>query len=172
MLPEPFSPIAETLPPTSARFSIAVRSDVRPSVEMTAATHAGRVRSENEDHFLLDRQLGLAVVCDGMGGHAAGALASALAVRVFRDAVLSGRETLLDYVDCENAPVEVTKNDVAHLLQLAANEASRVVHDEARRDAQKRGMGTTLVAVLVLNYPAFIVNVGDIHAYLLRQGEI
>lgn len=172
MLPEPFTPSSDTLAPTSARISIAARSDLRPALDMTAATDKGRARTRNEDHFLLDPALGLAVVCDGMGGHAAGGVASALAVKSFREAILARKQLLRDYIDCENAPVEVTKHEVASLLQLAANEASRAVHQEASRDAAKRGMGTTLVAVLVLANHAFVVHVGDSRAYISRQGEL
>src|SRR5262245_54108526 len=125
MLPESFEPSYESLPPTSARVSIAPRSDLRPSVHMAAATSAGQCRSENEDNFLLDHSLGLAVVCDGMGGHAAGELASAMSVHAFREAVVSYKETLRDYIDCENASIGVTKSEIAHVLQLAANAASR-----------------------------------------------
>ena len=172
MLPESLARAQSTLPPTSARISLAPRSEIRPSVQMAALTDQGRTRAHNEDNYLLDRELGLAIVCDGMGGHAAGALASAIAVQAFRDAILAGKETLRDYIDCENAPVEVTKHGLANLLQLAANAASRAVFSEAQRDPEKRGMGTTLVAVLVVNNHAFIVNVGDSRAYILRQGEL
>jgi serine/threonine protein phosphatase PrpC/CRP-like cAMP-binding protein len=172
MLPESFAPSESSLPPTSARISLAPRSEIRPSVNMEALTDPGRSRARNEDNYLLDPGLGLAIVCDGMGGHAAGGLASAIAVRAFRDAIRAGKQTLRDYIDCENAPAEVTKHDLANLLQLAANAASRAVFCEAQSDPEKRGMGTTLVAVLVVNNHAFIVNVGDSRAYLLRQGEL
>jgi serine/threonine protein phosphatase PrpC len=152
--------------------SIAPRSLLSSLVYMAAATDKGRARLENEDNFLIDQALGLAVVCDGMGGHAAGGLASALGVRAFREAVLANKEQIRDYVDCENAPSEVTKSDIAQLLHMAANAASRAIHDEAIQDADKAGMGTTLVAVLVLNNHAFVVNVGDSRAYLLRQGNL
>jgi PPM family protein phosphatase len=172
MLPETFAPSPESLPPTSARVSIAPRSLMSSLIYMTAGTDKGRARVENEDHFLVDHALGLAVVCDGMGGHAAGSLASALGVRAFREAIVAGKEQIRDYVDCENAPHEITKSDIAQLLHLAANAASRAIHDEAIQSADKAGMGTTLVAVLVLNNHAFIVNVGDSRAYLLRQGDL
>jgi serine/threonine protein phosphatase PrpC/CRP-like cAMP-binding protein len=172
MLPQSFAPSPESLPPTSARVSIAPRSLMSSLVYMAAATDKGRARVENEDNFLVDHALGLAVVCDGMGGHAAGNLASALGVRAFREAVLAGKEQIRDYIDCENAPNEVTKSDIAHLLHMAANAASRAIHDEAVQSADKAGMGTTLVAVLILNNHAFVVNVGDSRAYLLRQGDL
>jgi PPM family protein phosphatase len=172
MLPESFAPSPESLPPTSARVSIAPRSQMSSLIYMAAATDKGRARSENEDSFIVDHGLGLAVVCDGMGGHAAGGLASSLAVRVFRDAMLAGKQQIRDYLDCENAPLHVSKSDIANLMQLAANAASRAVHEAAIQDAEKAGMGTTLVAALVLNNHAFIVNVGDSRAYLLRQGDL
>jgi serine/threonine protein phosphatase PrpC/CRP-like cAMP-binding protein len=172
MLPQSFAPSAESLPPTSARVSIAPRSLMSSLVYMAAATDKGRARVENEDNFLVDHALGLAVVCDGMGGHAAGSLASALGVRAFREAVLAGKEQIRDYIDCENAPSEVTKSDIAHLLHMAANAASRAIHDEAVQNADKAGMGTTLVGVLILNNHAFVINVGDSRAYLLRQGDL
>jgi serine/threonine protein phosphatase PrpC/CRP-like cAMP-binding protein len=172
MHPESFAPSPESLAPTSARLSIAPRSDLRPTLDMSAATDQGRARAHNEDNFSIDPARGLAVVCDGMGGHAAGGLASAIAVREFRAAILAGKQTLRDYVECENAPVEVTKHDVASLLQVAANAASRAVHQEASQDPEKRGMGTTLVGVLVLNNHAFVVHVGDSRAYISRQGEL
>lgn len=172
MLPESLAQSPETLAPTSARVCIAARSEVRPAVEMAAATDKGRVRARNEDHFLIDPELGLAVVCDGMGGAAAGAVASMLAVQAFRQAVVAHKQTLRDYIDCENAPAAVNKHHVLHLLQLAANAASRAVFQEACRDASKRGMGTTLVAMLVLNNHAFVVHVGDSRAYICRQREL
>ncbi|HKO91116.1 MAG TPA: protein phosphatase 2C domain-containing protein, partial [Polyangiaceae bacterium] len=172
MLPESLARTESTLPPTSARLSLAPRSEIRPTVTMAALSDPGRTRAHNEDSYLLDQELGLAIVCDGMGGHAAGAQASAIAVRAFRDAILAGKPTLRDYIDCENAPTEVTKHDLANLLQLAANAASRAVHREAQRDPAKRGMGTTLVAVLFLGTQAFIVHVGDSRIYLLRNGTL
>lgn len=172
MLPEPFAPSSDTLAPTSARVSIASRSELRPAIDMVAATDKGRTRAQNDDNFLIDRALGLTVVCDGMGGHASGGLASAIAVNAFRDAILARKQLLRDYIDCENAPAEVTRHEIASLLQLAANLASRAVHQAANGDASKRGMGTTLVAVLVLNNHAFVVNVGDSRAYISRQGEL
>jgi serine/threonine protein phosphatase PrpC/CRP-like cAMP-binding protein len=95
-----------------------------------------------------------------------------LAVQAFRQAVVAHKQTLHDYIDCENAPAAVHKSHILSLLQLAANAASRAVFQEACRDVSKRGMGTTLVAVLVLNNHAFIVNVGDSRAYISRQGQL
>ncbi len=172
MLPESLASSSQPLTPTSARVCIAARSEGPPALEMAAATDKGQTRARNEDHFLIDPALGLAVVCDGMGGAAAGAAASLLAVQAFRQAVVAHKQTLRDYIDCENAPAAVNKQHILHLLQLAANAASRAVYQEACRDPSKRGKGTTLVAVLVLNNHAFVLNVGDSRAYISRQGEL
>jgi PPM family protein phosphatase len=172
MLPASLAPSPESLPPTSARVSIAPRSLMSSLVYMAAASDKGRARNENEDSYLVDHSIGLAVVCDGMGGHAAGNVASALAAQVFREAIVSAKDKLRDYIDGENAPAQVTKSEISELLALAANAASRAVHDEAVQDSEKAGMGTTLAAVLILNNHAFIVNVGDSRAYLLREGDL
>jgi serine/threonine protein phosphatase PrpC len=172
MLPASLAPSPESLPPTSARVSIAPRSLMSSLVYMAAGSDKGRARNENEDSYLVDHSIGLAVVCDGMGGHAAGSVASTLATRAFRDALYAAKDKLRDYVDCEHAPSQVTKSEISDLLALAANAASRAVHAEAVQDSEKAGMGTTLAAVLILNNHAFIVNVGDSRAYLLREGDL
>jgi len=172
MLAQSFAPSLESLPPTSARVSIAPRSLIASLVYMAAGTDKGRARSDNQDSFIVDPGLGLAVVCDGMGGHAAGDSASQLAARTFAAAVFAGKEQLREYVECDDELQQVSKRDIAELLQLAANTASQAVYQESVDDPEKRGMGTTLVAVLVLNNHAFVVNVGDSRAYLLRDGDL
>jgi len=66
----------------------------------------------------------------------------------------------------------VTKREICDLLREGAAAASRAVYEDATRHTQRAGMGTTLVAVLVLDNHAFIVNVGDSRAYLLRNGAL
>jgi serine/threonine protein phosphatase PrpC len=67
-----------------------------PEVTFGALTDVGRQREHNEDNYLVDKKLGLFVVCDGMGGHAAGEVASALAVRTIHDEVRKEAELLKD----------------------------------------------------------------------------
>ena len=117
-------------------------------------THQGR-RSTNEDSWLVDLDLGLLVVADGMGGHNAGEVASALAVQVIRD-VFAGsgdipREALL-----------------THAVQ-SANE--RILTAAAEQPAHS-GMGTTVVAVVVVDDRAFYTSVGDSRVYLWRGGRL
>ena len=132
-------------------------------------TDVGRVRDGNEDSFLVDKKLNLYVVADGMGGHAAGEVASAMAVRSFRDSVARARDMLDDY---EKGTGSVSRKDVLRLLEGAVQEACSAIHAEAQRDETKRGMGTTLTALLVIGSRGFIAHVGDSRCYLLRQGSV
>jgi PPM family protein phosphatase len=141
------------------------------NIHVAARTDKGRKRADNQDSFLVDPRLGLAVVCDGMGGHVAGARASALAARVFRQAILAGRALIRGYLDHE-CPSPVTQREIIALLREAAAAASRAIYEDAAQHTERAGMGTTLVAVLVLDNHAFIVNVGDSRAYLLRSRAI
>jgi serine/threonine protein phosphatase PrpC/CRP-like cAMP-binding protein len=169
-------------PPRSA---VAARGHARPqrSTRMTAdratqpvgvlrywpLTDVGRVRDGNEDSFLVDDQLGLFVVADGMGGHAAGEVASSLAVHVLRDTLAGERAMLADY---ERGTGKVERAAVLRLLELGVQRACSSVYSAAQRDPGKRGMGTTLVALLILGNRGFIAHVGDSRIYLIRGGAV
>lgn len=122
-----------------------------------AATDPGRVRHENEDAYVAEPNV--FVVADGMGGHQAGEVASALAASTLRERLADG----------------ATSVDV---VVAAVVEANAAIFQTAHNNAAQRGMGTTLTAVAVL--PAAdgrpdqlaIVNVGDSRVYLRRQGEL
>ncbi|MCC6215030.1 MAG: cyclic nucleotide-binding domain-containing protein [Polyangiaceae bacterium] len=137
-----------------------------------ALTDVGRQRDHNEDNFLVDRKLGLYLVCDGMGGHAAGEVASALAVRTVHEEVKREADLIRDFAEARSGGAKVTRRDLLNMLEFAVNRASARVHAEANKDASKRGMGTTLVGVLLVGATAFVVWVGDSRIYLLRDGVI
>ncbi len=141
-------------------------------VSFSSLTDVGRKREENEDNFLVDESLGLYVVCDGMGGHAAGEVASALAVRTFHEEVRKEGELLSDYIEGKTGAARVSKREVTNMLEYAVNRASARVHAEAVKDPSKRGMGTTLVAVVICGQTAFVIYVGDSRLYLVRDGSI
>jgi serine/threonine protein phosphatase PrpC len=117
-------------------------------------THQGR-RSTNEDAWLVDLDLGLLVVADGMGGHNAGEVASALAVSVIREVF-------------ESSGTPPTEALLVRAVQLA-NE--RILTAAAKQPAHS-GMGTTVVAVLILDTHAFYTSVGDSRVYLWRSGHL
>src|SRR5262245_43248769 len=137
------------------------------NIRFYAATDIGRMRDHNEDNFLVDKKLSLFVVADGMGGHAAGEVASALAVRIIHEELKKEREVI-------EAAQTKTRADrqILNLLELAVQKACARIHEEAKADATKRGMGTTLSALLIAGSHGYIAHVGDSRIYLLRDGRI
>jgi serine/threonine protein phosphatase PrpC/CRP-like cAMP-binding protein len=131
-------------------------------------TDVGRVRDANEDSFLVDESLGLAIVADGMGGHAAGEVASSIAVQVCRDTIARERDLLARYERGD----AIGRQDVLRLMELAVQNACAAVYAEAQRDATKRGMGTTIVALMLIGPRGFIAHVGDSRIYLTRNQSV
>lgn len=142
------------------------------AIRFFAATDVGCVREHNEDNFLVDKKLSLFVVADGMGGHAAGEVASAVAVRTIHEEIKRERDLLSDFVSGARGASRVTTKDVLALMEHAVQRACSRIHEEAQNDAQKRGMGTTLSALLVLGTRGFIAHVGDSRIYLSRGGVV
>src|SRR5262245_2760216 len=120
----------------------------------SGVTHQGR-RSTNEDAWLVDLDLGLLVVADGMGGHNAGEVASALAVKVIREVFQS-----------DGSPPSQA------LLIRAVQVANQRILAEAAEQPAHSGMGTTVVAVLVIDEHAYYTSVGDSRIYLWRNGRL
>ena len=141
------------------------------TIRFYAATDVGKVRDHNEDNFLVDKKLSLFIVADGMGGHAAGEVASAIAVRTVHEEIKREKELLEDYATGATGASKVTPKDVVALLEHAVQRACSKIHEEARADAAKRGMGTTLSSLLVVGTQGFIAHVGDSRIYLSRGGH-
>jgi len=134
-----------------------------------ACSDVGRTREHNEDRFLCDPSLGLYAVADGMGGHAAGEVAASLAVEVLSTAVRRGWGRVEAFVQGAEAG---GAESVKALLAEAVREANAAVYDAARGDEGRRGMGTTLTAMLLVGDRAFLAHVGDSRVYLLRGGAV
>jgi serine/threonine protein phosphatase PrpC/CRP-like cAMP-binding protein len=143
---------------------------LQDSITFFAGTHVGRVRDHNEDNYLVDKKLALFIVADGMGGHAAGEVASALAVRTVHEEIKKERALLEDFQAGASGAARVTAKAVLNLLEYGVQRACARIHEEARKDARKRGMGTTLSLLLVLGSRGFIAHVGDSRVYLCRGG--
>jgi serine/threonine protein phosphatase PrpC/CRP-like cAMP-binding protein len=140
-------------------------------LQFFAATDVGRKRVHNEDNFLVERELGLFVVADGMGGHAAGEVASAMAVQIVRD-VLRGEPGLVRGDGGAGPRSEASIKQLLALLEQAVQGASAVIHGEAQRDPTKRGMGTTMSVLLLSGSHGFVAHVGDSRIYLVRGGKL
>jgi len=132
--------------------------------DVAALTDTGRARPHNEDSVgyhlpqdphLLDSKGGIYLVADGMGGHQAGEVASQQAIKLVIDQY---------YGDLSH--------DVGTSLVRAYKAANRLLYDEAQSDPAKAGMGTTLVAAVVVGRKVYVANVGDSRAYLIGQGRI
>lgn len=136
-------------------------------VEAFGLSDVGRVRDHNEDYFKLDPEIGLHVVCDGMGGHAAGEVASEMAATALHQFLWERRDQLKAFDGSEKAVQEVT-----NLLNQAVLAASKTVFDIAASDKGKHGMGTTCIALLTLGDKGFMANVGDSRLYLSRDAKL
>jgi serine/threonine protein phosphatase PrpC len=139
----------------------------RMEIQSFGQSDVGRVREHNEDSFCVDPALGLHVVCDGMGGHAAGEVASETAVRAIQR-YIAERKDKIEQFDGSEAALE----DLAQLLNAAVIHASKTVFEVASSDQGKHGMGTTCVALLTVGEKGLMANVGDSRLYLARDGQL
>jgi len=130
-------------------------------------TDVGLTRETNEDCVLASPSLGLYAVCDGMGGHAAGEVASSAAVALleehFRD-----HQSVLEQAD--RKPDGYFR--ILKLAEEAVQQVSATLHEMACCQPECRGMGTTLTMLLIVNNKAIMAHVGDSRLYLLRDGDV
>src|SRR4051812_49253584 len=168
-----------------ARFRSAARTDV------------GMKREHNEDSFLVNEDLGLYVVCDGMGGHAGGETASRLAVQTIEKELISARlrsdDPFSARADLPESPLagalrgagEGARSPgyrtrrahpgpagVAGALREAVEGACSAVYRTSRANPDLAGMGTTCISLLVNEDQAIVGHVGDSRAYLVRDGQV
>ncbi len=132
-----------------------------------ARTDIGRVREHNEDALLADTALGLYLVCDGCGGHAAGEVASATSCAEIQGSLAEHGEELVQWIDDAAG-----RERVARLAVAAIRAANQRVYEMAAQDIAKRGMACTAVLALTVGNHALIAHVGDSRAYLLREGQV
>ncbi len=138
-------------------------------IQAWACSDPGRVRKHNEDAYLIDEELGLYIVCDGMGGFKRGEVAAELACSAVRESVAAGRRTIDLHAKKRGAS---TTAAVQGLLQNAVQRACEEIYSASTALTGDGGrMGTTLDAVLVIGNQAFTAHVGDGRIYLIRDGE-
>lgn len=132
-------------------------------------TNPGRVRSANEDAWGVFPDLQFFIVADGMGGHAGGEVASRLAVEGMEEFLQTSRDPseITWPADLDpNLPWPVKR------LIIAGQTANHKIFDVGRSDEKLKGMGTTMVSVLVEGDTAYVAHVGDSRAYLIRDAKI
>ena len=134
-----------------------------------AKTDVGRRRQGNEDSYCLAPEHGLFVVADGMGGHAAGEVASRLAVETIHEwmAKYLGGESVA-VVGPEDPACSAESNYLLSSIRLA----NRVIYDAAQGRQEYAGMGTTVVSILASNDRLTLAHVGDSRIYRVRGDEI
>ena len=165
--------------PSSADGPSTVAGEIR--LKLFARTDVGQIREHNEDNFLvadltrrsrglleanrasmLGRHGSLFAVCDGMGGAAAGEIASQLAVDILYERMAEG---LLE-------GQSLSRDELARRLVRAIESAGTRIFQEAKLDRTRRGMGTTVTAAALVDDHLFFAQVGDSRGYLLRQGNL
>lgn len=139
------------------------------TVSFHGATDVGRVRKNNQDAYGIDAAHGLVVVADGMGGHAAGEVASRLAVDTVLAEVARGFATGKIPWEGE-APLHLT--ECQRLLISSIRIANQMIFRSAQENPDQKGMGTTLVAALIHAGRVTVANVGDSRLYAWRGGRL
>ena len=138
-------------------------------VEVAGDTNVGRKRNHNEDAFSILGEHGLYIVADGMGGHASGEVASKMAVdtmREFFQATADDPERTWPY------KMDRSKLYEENRLITGIKLANLRIYETAQRDIRKRGMGTTIAAIFIVEDGLYVANVGDSRVYLVRDGVI
>ncbi|HEX4561988.1 MAG TPA: Stp1/IreP family PP2C-type Ser/Thr phosphatase [Gemmatimonadales bacterium] len=121
-------------------------------------TDVGIIRSGNEDNFLMVPDKGIFIVADGMGGHAAGEVASEMAVRVIAREIGSLQG--------------LSDEQVAERMRLSIRAANGAIFERTLTEHDKRGMGTTVTSLTLFANRFLIGQVGDSRAYLLRVAKL
>ena len=138
------------------------------TTEAFGLSDVGKKRQHNEDAMLIEPDLGLYIVADGMGGHAAGEIASARAIAAAREHISANQKILRDLGD---DPSPSRRAAAAALIEAAVQRACSDIYRAANADPSKRGMGTTFACLAVPDSRAVIGHVGDSRIYLVRNGQ-
>jgi protein phosphatase len=176
---QPEIPNAAPFAAGSEGASTSARGEIR--IKLFARTDVGQIREHNEDNFLVadltrksrglqeqnrsttvGLQGALFAVCDGMGGAAAGEIASQLAVDIVYERMVDGLK--------EGQPI--ARDELARRLVRAIEAAGLRIFQEAKLDRTRRGMGTTVTAAALVDDHLFFAQVGDSRGYVLRQGQL
>jgi serine/threonine protein phosphatase PrpC len=141
-------------------------------------TDVGRQRAVNEDAFLVDNELGLYVVADGMGGHSSGEIASTEAIETLHNMVLQNRDALarIDEMPIETGPRASRRPPTMYralrILESAIQAATYMVFGLSENNPERRGMGTTISALYVRGGFALTAQVGDSRVYRVSDGRV
>jgi serine/threonine protein phosphatase PrpC len=141
---------------------------LKGKIQLYGKTDTGSVRDHNEDAIGCNENIALAVLADGMGGHRAGEMASAITVSTVLE-VITKKVKNIKTSDTDNTSGYSAESQITHEAVTLAN---KKVHDSSKANAQYRGMGTTVVVVLLYDNRFTVVHVGDSRLYRLRDSEL
>jgi len=131
------------------------------------SSEVGKVRQNNEDSFIIDNDLSLAIVADGMGGHKSGEIASSMAVKITQE-----KYSQMTYTQIKPSPYDPRYSIETNRLKFAVNVANAMVYETSKAKEENNGMGTTLTACACFQDKLSIVHVGDSRAYLFRGNSL
>lgn len=137
-------------------------------VRSFVATDVGVKRKANEDNFCANKHIGLYVVADGMGGHAAGEVASRIAVEEMENVLLESQDAEWTLPEDYDDSFSLTANKMKFAIHLANERIRRTTLE----NLECRGMGTTVVAAMLSDNLCTIAHVGDSRAYLFRNKKL
>ena len=141
----------------------------RARVIAVGDTNVGMKRSHNEDNYVLIDEDHLYVVADGMGGHASGEVASQMAIDTLREFF---RATSADPEATWPYKMDKSRGYEENRLITSIKLANLRIYEAAQRDPKLRGMGTTVVGIVVVEDGVLIAHVGDSRAYRVRDGQL
>jgi len=144
--------------------------DRHPRIRQRSAvlTDVGVIREHNEDAAYADPQGDFFIVADGMGGHAAGEVASNMAVEAVKKSLEGSRDDIAAFA---RAPSDEGRRSLVSVLENAVRQAHQAVFERGAKESDKQGMGTTLDVVLIAGSEAFVAHVGDSRTYLVRDSR-
>lgn len=139
-------------------------SETQTLLKIAGYTDTGLRREYNQDHIGFDQELGIAVLADGMGGHKAGEIAAHMAVKFVLD-------KLRKFVLQENS-VSITGSQLLEFVSNTISSSNAEIYSAQEAEEAYKGMGTTIVATVVIGSQIYVGHVGDSRLYLYRNRTV
>ena len=135
-------------------------------VRNVAVSFQGMARHNNEDSYFADSNLGLFIVSDGMGGHKAGEVASAMAVKLIAEKIC---ELFKEYIKMAETTLGMPRLNPEEIISQAIDYANTEIYQSAKEDSERRNMGATVTLAWVYDDIIYFGHVGDSRAYFFGE---